>query len=78
MTHDQPEDRRRIDGETSRSDSSGDRRKRSRETVMEVHENRVRQAHHSGESENLERDRETIMEVYESVPRHAQARHFKE
>ena len=105
LIHDQLEDSWRIDGETSGSEPSGDRRKRSRETVMELHENGVRQAHHSGENENLKRNRETsiedhedgmrsahhsgeienpekdrdiVMEVYESVPRHAQARHFRE
>ena len=105
LIHGQLKDRWRIDGETSGSEPSDDRRKRSRETVVEVHEDGVRQAHHSGESENLERnrevimedhengvrqahhsgeneslkrDRETVMEVYESVPRHAQARHFRE
>ena len=39
--------------------------KRSRETVVEVHEDGVRQAHHSGETENLERNREVIMEARE-------------
>ena len=61
LIHDQLEDRWRSDGETSGSELSGDRRKRSRETIMEVHENGVRRAHHSGGSENLKRDRDIVM-----------------